>query len=281
VKDMADFDDDETEIEELEPDEVEVGGEEETPELEADEGEGDEVTVSIGDAPPADQEHRPAPFWVKEMRKRNKELSRRNVELEREHGAKVAAAVIRDAGPKPTLAATNYDQAKYEADMLAWSGRKIAADQTVAREAEVQKQQGEQWQGRLDSYASAKASLKVSDYDDAEDVVRGILSATEQGIILHAAEHPALLVYALGKNPAKARELAAINDPVRFAAAIGRIEKELKVTPMAKKPNPEKPVTGTGKATGLSDKRLDQLHDTAKATGDYTSYLAAKRKAQK
>ena len=86
------------------------------------------------------------------------------------------------------------------------------------------------WDAKLAGYNAAKADLKARDFEDAEAVIADTLSVTQQGIILDGAEKPALLVYALGKNPKKAAELAAITNPVAFAAAIGRLEASLKVT---------------------------------------------------
>ncbi len=56
-------------------------------------------------------------------------------------------------------------------------------------------------EAEAEGYQSAKATLKVRDYDEAEDVVQDAFTVTQQGMILQGAvEKPCLLVYALGKN---------------------------------------------------------------------------------
>jgi hypothetical protein len=56
--------------------------------------------------------------------------------------------------------------------------------------------------------------------------------------MLQGADNPALVVYALGKNPKKAKELSEIKDPVKFAFAVAKLEKELKVTNRRAAPHP-------------------------------------------
>jgi hypothetical protein len=56
------------------------------------------------------------------------------------------------------------------------------------------------WQGKLNSYAKARASLKVHDYEDAEAVALEAFSITQQGIVIQGSDNPALIIYALGKN---------------------------------------------------------------------------------
>jgi len=53
-----------------------------------------------------------------------------------------------------------------------------------------------------------------------------VLDPVQQDIILQAAQNPALAVYALGKSKDKAKELASIKDPVKFAFALGKLENQ-------------------------------------------------------
>jgi hypothetical protein len=61
------------------------------------------------------------------------------------------------------------------------------------------------WQAKLDGYGKAKAELRVKDFEDAEAVAQELFNVTQQGVMLQGADNPALVVYALGKNPKKAR----------------------------------------------------------------------------
>ena len=244
----------------------------------------EEVVVSIGEEAPPPEEHTPAPEWVKELRKTNRELQRQNRELQ----ARVQAAPPETKpvviGNKPKLEDHDYDADAYEEALTSWFERKRQADEVNAKqEAEVMNQQ-KAWQAKLDGYGKAKAELRVKDFEDAEEVAQQVFSITQQGVLLQGADNPALVVYALGKNPAKAKELAEIKDPVKFAFAVAKLEKDLKVTNRRQAPAPERIVTGTGRSSGAVDSTLERLREEAARTGNMTKviqYKAQKRSASK
>jgi len=244
----------------------------------------EEVVVSIGEEAPPPEEHTPAPEWVKELRKTNRELQRQNRELQ----ARVQAAPPETKpvviGNKPKLEDHDYDADAYEEALTSWFERKRQADEINAKqEAEVMNQQ-KAWQAKLDGYGKAKAELRVKDFEDAEEVAQQVFSITQQGVLLQGADNPALVVYALGKNPAKAKELAEIKDPVKFAFAVAKLEKDLKVTNRRQAPAPERIVTGTGRSSGAVDSTLERLREEAARTGNMTKviqYRAQKRSASK
>jgi len=241
----------------------------------------EEVVVSIGEEP-APEEHTPAPEWVKELRKTNRELQRQNRELQ----SKIQSSEVKPItlGAKPKLEDHDYDADKYEEALTSWFERKRQADDTNAKqEAEVMNQQ-KAWQAKLDGYGKAKAELRVRDYEDAEAIAQEVFSITQQGVILQGAENPALVVYALGKNPKKAKELAEVTDPVKFAFAVAKLEKELKVTNRRAAPAPERIISGTGRSSGAVDSTLERLREDAARTGNMTKviqYKAQKRTASK
>jgi hypothetical protein len=245
---------------------------EETPEASAE----DELIVTIGEEAPPQEEEKPAPEWVRELRKSHRELQKRNRELE----AKLTqdqAPKAPEIGKKPTLEDFDYDAEKFENSLAQWFERKRQADEQAAKvQADIEKQQQE-WQAKLQGYGKAKAELKVKDYDDAEGIVQESFNTTQQGVILQGADNPALLVYALGKNPKKAKELASISDPVKFAFAIAKLETQLKVTNRKAASPPEKTVQGTGRVSGTVDSTLDRLRAEAEKTGNYSKVMAYKR----
>ena len=265
---------------EVEEEEIEV--DEPVEEIEPEDTE--EVVVSIGEEAPPPEEHTPAPEWVKELRKTNRELQRQNRELQ----ARVQAAPPETKpvviGNKPKLEDHDYDADAYEEALTSWFERKRQADEVNAKqEAEVMNQQ-KAWQAKLDGYGKAKAELRVKDFEDAEEVAQQVFSITQQGVLLQGADNPALVVYALGKNPAKAKELAEIKDPVKFAFAVAKLEKDLKVTNRRQAPAPERIVTGTGRSSGAVDSTLERLREEAARTGNMTKviqYRAQKRSASK
>lgn len=284
---------DETVVLEDEPQDVEIDAGENNAasdqltdgETEQHEEESDEVVVSIGEeAPPAEEEQR-APEWVRELRKANREKERRIRELE----ARLQTTTQTEnkpvaLGPKPKLEEFDYDADRFEQALDAWHDRKRQHDlQTeMVRQAELQQHQA--WQAKLDSYSKAKAELRVRDYEDAEAIAQEVFNVTQQGVILQGAENPALVIYALGKNPKKAAELAKNTDPVKFAFAVAKLEKELKVTNRRAAPAPERVIQGTGRVSGAVDSTLERLREEAARTGNMTKviqYKAQKRAASK
>jgi hypothetical protein len=240
----------------------------------------DEVEVSIGDKPvQAEEPKQSAPAWVRELRRRERELQREVRELR----AKVQTPQIENqppaVGAKPKLEDHDYDAEKFEVALAGWFERKRQADEHAAKQKQSEEQQKQAWQARLDAYGKAKASLRVRDYEDAEASVTESLNVTQQGIIVSGAENPALVTYAIGKDPAKLKELAAIADPVKFAFAVAKLETQLKVNPRKPAAAPEVIVKSTTRLAGGShDQVLERLYDEADKTGDRTKVIAYKAK---
>jgi len=263
-------------VEEIAPEDQESEGEQ-VEESTAEEAE-EEVTVSIGDeTPPTPEEHAPAPEWVKELRKTNRELQKQNRELQSKLQTSQPEVKPIALGKKPTLEDHDYDADKFEIALSDWFDRKRKADDIAAQQqAEIANQQ-KSWQAKLDSYTTAKTALKVKDFEDAEAVAQELFNVTQQGVVLQGADNPALVIYAIGKNPKRAKELADIKDPVKFAFAVAKLEKELKVTPRKPAPPPEKVITGTAKSSGAVDSTLERLREEAARTGNMTKVIAYKR----
>jgi hypothetical protein len=244
----------------------------------------DDLIVSIGGEQTEEKEEAnpPAPKWVKDLRKSHRELQRENREL----NAKLTTG---EKGPvkaeplakKPTLEELDYDAEKYEEALSDWFEKKRSFDLEAQKAKHAEKEQENAWNERLEGYRKAKGALKVRDFEEAEALVEEHLSTQQQGIILHGSEKPELLVYALGKNPKKAKELAAITDPLKFAFAVAKLEKDLKVTTRKPSTQPEKSVSGTGKVSGSVDSALERLRAEADKTGDYSKVIAYKNQKRK
>jgi hypothetical protein len=247
------------------------------------EGDDNEVIVSIGeDAPPPDEQAH-APGWVKELRKANREKEKRIRELE----AKLTQTTEKKPvalGAKPKLEDFDYDADKFESALTDWFERKRQADTEANKLQQAEQAQKQAWQEKLEGYGNAKAELKVRDFEDAEAVAQELFNITQQGVVLQGADNPALVIYALGKNPKKAAELAKIEDPVKFAFAVAKLEKELKVTNRKAAPAPERMISSTGRVSGAVDSTLERLREEAARTGNMTKviqYKAQKRAASK
>ena len=240
--------------------------------------EADEVVVSIGEESPPQDETAHAPEWVRELRRKNREDQRRIRELEEKLNAKTEAETKPAAlGKKPTLEDHDYDTEKFEQALTAWYDRKRQHDEAAAEAKRQEDAQQKAWQAKLENYGKLKSELKVKDFDDAEAASQEALNVTQQGIIVQGAENPALLMYALGKNPKKAKELSSITDPVKFAFAVAKLETQLKVTNRKAPPPPEKTVQGTGGTAGAVDSTLERLRAEAEKSGDYTKVLQYKK----
>jgi hypothetical protein len=258
----------EEKIEAPETEPEEVPEQEQAPEAEP---EPEEVTVAIGDETPAEEEQEKAPEWVRDLRKQNRVLQRKVREYE---ARDQVAPKVKPLGEKPTLEASDYNTEQYEAALEAWY-RQRDEHSKIEAQAKAQADEAERaWKSRLDTYGKAKADLKVRDFDDAEAVVLEAFNQTQQGVVLHGADNPAMVVYALGKNPKKAKELASIADPVRFAFAVAKLESQLKIVPRTKPPAPERALpVGTAPVSGGSDSTLDRLREEAAKTGDMTKVI--------
>lgn len=245
---------------------------------ESEEEDEDEIVISIGEESPPQEEETRAPAWVRELRKANREKERKIRELEAQLNATATETkpVVLEA--KPTLESCDYDSDEYENKLAAWYEQKRAYDAAEAEAAAQRDAEAKDWQDKLDSYAKARASLKVRDYEDAEAFALETFNVTQQGIVLQGSENPAHLIYALGKSQKRAKELASITDPVKFAFAVAKLETQLKVTNRKAAAAPERTITsGGGRISGSVDSTLERLRAEAEKTGDYTKVLQYKR----
>lgn len=248
------------------------------------EEEGGAVVVGFGDeeAPTSEiDDIEKAPEWVRDLRKNQKELRRENEELRSKLSTPSQAAGVEEPGAKPTLESCGWDADKLEAQLDAWHEKKRAATEAKSKREDAEKKQRESWEATQRAYEKAKTALKVPNFDISEDRVKESLSQVQQAILLKAtrsADSAAQMVAALGSNPKKLKEVAAITDPVEFAGAIGELKAMLKVTPRRTAPIPETPLRGSSaRPTGTVDAKLAKLLKEAQETGNMGPYRAYKR----
>jgi len=283
------IDGEEENLEEDQQDETEEDNETEDSETEIDddskeneESEDEEVTVSIGDEDsPPEEETKAAPAWVKELRKTNRELKKQLREKDEKLKAVSGATETQpvELGKRPSIEDFDYDTEKFEEELSNWFERKHKVEEHKAKVAQEQQAQEKQWQERLNSYEESKGNLKVRDYEEAEFNAQESLSTTQQGMIVQGAENPALVIYALGKNSNKLKEISKIKDPVKFAFTVAKLETQLKVQ-SKKRPSskPEKTIKGSTGNSGTVDSQLERLRSEAEKTGDYSKVIAYKNK---
>lgn len=212
---------------------------------------------------------------AKEEARERKRLEREKQELER----KIAPAPANEPialGAKPTLESVGYDEDAYQQQLDAWYETKARLDAQKRQQEAAQKAAQEEFSTIINAHRQKAAALKKVDYEEMADLVGSNLSPVQQEFILRGADDSAKLVYALGKYPAKLKELAAIKDPARFAFAVAKLETQLK-TQKRSTVQPEKVLSG-GKGVVSADKELAMLEAEAERTGDRTKVIAYKRK---
>lgn len=251
----------------------------ETPEIEAPEvatpepePEG-ELVIQIGDEEP-EPEPEQAPEWVRELRKRDRENQKRIKELEAQLHKEPETPTL---PAKPKLDDFDYDTDAFEAALESWYETKRTVDAKQAESERAAQQAQQAWQEKVQSYTEAKAKVPFPDFDEAEAFVQDTFDVTQQGLLIKVAKDAPTLVYALGRNPKAAANLAGIKDYAEFVAEAVRLEMNVKTT---RKPatTPEKTVsvpTGTGVAS--TDNTLERLREEAAKTGDFSKVMAYKR----
>lgn len=245
------------------------------------------VVVQIGDAEPDDDDEDvdvpdDAPKWAKrvretaeERRKENRELKKRLAELE----AKAKPVEEPTLGAKPKLADFDFDEDAHEQALDQWYADKRKHDEVEGQRKRAQEEAEAAWNAKVAKYQEGKKALRVDDFEDAEEVVTSLFDQTQQGIMLQGAKDATLLAYAIGKDPKRAKELAALKDPIQFAFAVAKLEEQIKVSTRKPATKPEGTISSTARGSASTDNVLDRLREEAARTGDYSKVMAYKRQA--
>lgn len=200
---------------------------------------------------------KPAPDWVKQMRKENRELKKQLKQTTQQP----QVAQLRE---KPTITDHDFDSDAYEADLEQWFNEKAQHDEVI----NAQKAKDEAVDNRY--VASVDKMRKIApDYDEVEDTVVATLSPKKQALLKLGVEDTAKLVYALGKSPNKLAELEQL-DPVSFVKQLGIMEFQMS----QKSRNPNKPQPKQHELTGAAgggDSKLAKLEAEAAKSGDRTA----------
>ena len=255
----------------------------------SEDGEEEDDIVIEGETPTPEDEKdefagKPAPPWAKDLRKKNRELERELAAIKREKEdqakAKEEAKAKIELGKKPTLwdDEINGDEDAFERKLLEFNEKKKLIDKQRAEEQSAKDAADAEWQNTRKAYEERKKTLKVRDYDEAEDNVKGKLSITQQGIILSGSKDPAVAIYALHRTPEALARLAAIKDPIKFAVALGELQTKMKSSPRKVTTSPERKLRGTAPSGGGRDPKLERLEAKAANTGDRSEVI--KYKAQ-
>lgn len=219
-----------------------------------------------------------APPLVKKLRDQIRERDRRIAKLSRN----TAPAAIHDdpepvVPPEPTEDDAGWDIENYQrayrerekalVEHTAWQNRQAERERAGRRAQEEQARQLEQ----------QRRALGVGDYETKAAKVREALSETQLAVLVEAADNPARLIYALGGSDTRLDILAGQDKLAKFAAMVGTMEKEVKVSKRTP-PAPESRVRGATApvAAGSSDKKLAALEAMAEKSGDRSELIRYK-----
>jgi hypothetical protein len=236
----------------------------------------DKFVVSFGDEVEADEEPEAESSVLRVVRQNAREEKRKRKELEKKLEELTAQQPV-ELGAKPTLRDCDYDDAKFEAELIAFNERKTAIAGKAKDEKSKQDVIQKEFDDKFNSYKAGSVDLGRDDFDDTEAVVTDILSVVQQSVLVQVAENPAQLVYALGKYPDQAEKLAKITNPVQLAAAIARMETKMTVPSKKSKPAPERRMKSGAAIVVSGEKKLEQLRTKAEESGDYSEVRAYKR----
>jgi hypothetical protein len=245
----------------------------------ADEDDDEEVVVQFGDEAAPASEGKSEPDLLRTLRAANRQLAKEVATLKR--SAPQPKPVVIEAGPKPTMDdcySADDPEAELATRLEAWIERKRQATEAEAQAAQGVQARQDEFNKDLTRFQTAKAALGVRDFEDAKDAAVSVLTQDQISGIVVAAEDAAKVIYALGKHPAKLEALKAITNPVKFIAAVAKLEGTLKVTKTSRKaPELDTPVRGSAPLSASKDKHLAKLEAEAERTNDRSKVIAYKR----
>lgn len=234
---------------------------------------GDELTITLeGDEkPPEEEEPGTLPSWVRDLRVENRKKEKRIRDLERRLSEKTPAEVEVFAGPEPTFESCNYDAAEYKKKLLEWQEKDLSVKAKQAEKQKAAEAQQASWQKRIVDVDSATKALRISGADEAKEAFESGLSELQQALIMSGpedAKQSAMLRHVIGANPAIAKKLAAIQDPVKFAWAAAKLEDKMKQTRKTAAPVPERRLSSGAVGTAAVDSAIEAARKRAEKTGD-------------
>lgn len=256
----------------------------------------EEIEIVINGEPAKVDE--PAPkderAWSK-AREEARQLKAKVAQLEREAQARTQPAAAPDPGPPPTREDPDvqWDDEKLLAKHAAWLKAKDAQEAEKAQASQKAEKQRANWEDNRTKIVKARESLiarmpsspEKPGYLDSEAIVDSALASDRIGkmaAIMHICrEKTPLIVAALGRDPARLKDLADEEDMARFIAKVSKLEDKVQekkkgTTP----PPPEGKPKGTGSGSGAADATERRLIDEAAASGNVNA-LRAHQKAKR
>jgi len=214
-------------------------------------------------------------------RKSKKRIARLEQELKEARAKSEPDSGLPKLGDRPDRFDYDTDEA-YNTAQDKWYDTKRQHDEAAAKQEQVRKDREQQWNADHKRYAEHKAAINVPDYEDSVKVVEGSLSIAQQAMIVEVCAYnnsnAAQMLLGLAQNPKHLASLAKIENPIKFAGAIGKLTTKLQSGTQKKKPSPEKKIRG-GRFDSTNE--LARLEKEADRTGDRTKVQAFKREMRK
>lgn len=234
------------------------------------------LTVDLtSDEEPPPPPDKAAIAWAKSRQERREQKARIRELEERLAATTKPQRGTADPGPMPTLETVEWQADLLPQAILDWKEKKDAHARAVQAAKAKEEAEQREWQATVASYDTKKKALPADRVADAESFILETLNPVQQSIAMAACDNPALVFVGLAAHPDKAAALAKLTDPVKFTAALVKLESSMTVK---KKPatQPEKKPTGGGELS--SSATLDRLLKKAQETGNFTEYFAYKEK---
>ncbi|WP_311751262.1 scaffolding protein [Proteus terrae] len=181
---------------------------------------------------------------------------------------------------------THKANAAFQADLLQWQNKaldarsKAVADQ--GRRTQEYTQQGQQVANAIKAHYDAAEKLNLPDYQEKEDSALQVLpQGVYEAIAQNFPDKSAAIIYYLGANPEKAKDLFSKN-PVQTTIELTRLADRLTLKPRGTQrssaPPADEPISGDVTAANVA--ALQKQMDDAASKGDVQKYRAIKAKLQ-
>lgn len=181
---------------------------------------------------------------------------------------------------------THKANAAFQADLLQWQNKaldarsKAVADQ--GRRTQEYTQQGQQVANAIKAHYDAAEKLNLPDYQEKEDSALQVLpQGVYEAIAQNFPDKSAAIIYYLGSNPEKAKDLFSKN-PVQTTIELTRLADRLTLKPRGSQrssaPPADEPISGDVTAANVA--ALQKQMDDAASKGDVQKYRAIKAKLQ-
>ncbi|MEZ2793138.1 scaffolding protein [Proteus terrae] len=181
---------------------------------------------------------------------------------------------------------THKANAAFQADLLQWQNKaldarsKAVADQ--GRKTQEYTQQGQQVANAIKAHYDAAEKLNLPDYQEKEDSALQVLpQGVYEAIAQNFPDKSAAIIYYLGANPEKAKDLFSKN-PVQTTIELTRLADRLTLKPRGSQrssaPPADEPISGDVTAANVA--ALQKQMDDAASKGDVQRYRAIKAKLQ-